>query len=124
MSLRTWPALLVLACLPALATTPPRPDETQRFPPFTLDGPGEHVLFSSMLVTTGPFFFSAVSSESSSDGNASQQAREDAAAFVASEGSYRTAALEAELRLRRAGRAATLGDDLELAGGLLAGAPR
>lgn len=122
MSLPTWPALLALACLPALATAPPRPGETQRFPPFSLDGPGEHVLFSSMLVTTGPFFFSAVTSESSSDGNAqNRQVREDAAAFIASDGAYRTATLEAQLRLKRTG-AATLRNDLDLAGELLVGA--
>ncbi len=125
MSSRRWPALLALACLPALATTPPRPGETQRFPPFTLDGPGEHVLFSSMLVTTGPFFFSAVTSESSSDGGAQkQQVREDAAAFIASDGAYRTATLEAQLRQRRAGSMATLRHDLDLASELLVGGHR
>ena len=63
-----------------------------------------------------------MTSESSSDGNAqNRQLREDAAAFVASDGVYRTATLEAQLRLKRAGREASLRHDLDLASELLVG---
>lgn len=113
-------ALLMFASPAAFATAPPRPGENQRFPPFTLEGPGEHVLFSSMLVITGPFFFTAMSSEASSNaGSSDQRIREDAASFVASEGAYRSAALEAALRDCRLRAGYPAPDDLYLATELL-----
>ena len=121
-------AARALACLlavlgqPAAATSPPLPGQPSGFPPFDLDGPGEHLLFSSLLVSTGPCFFSAVTSEgSSADTPTQRQAREDAAAFVASHGQYRSAALEAALRERR--RAGQSASDLELVRALLVAAP-
>lgn len=113
--------LCTALCLasPALwATSPPRPGESPRFPPFSLEGPGEHILFSSFVVSVGPFLSSATSSEGG-DSPAEQQAREDAAAFVASDGAYRTAALEAELKRQGASN----GNERAVALRLLAGSP-
>lgn len=109
---------LCLASPALLATAPPRPGDTQRFPPFTLEGPGEYLLFSSFVVTVGPFLSSAASTERG-ESPARQQVREDAAAFVASDGAYRTAALEAELKRQ----GATDSDERDVALRLLAGNP-
>lgn len=123
MRLRIGPVWLLSACVALPGVAAGESEESARLPRFDLSEHAEYALFTSMLVTTGPFF-TATDETSTGLGAQERQVVDDAAAFVASEGRYRTAALEAALRAWRIQAGPARRDELDLAHDLLVSSRR